>query len=157
MSVTGKISTTARRMIFFLSLVLVLFAIGNSLTAQAATPAESKNSLQKTEPDKKPPVKKPPIVGPADDFDRGVPRSSVKGFFKATRDGDYERAARYLDLRYLPRGMSQQVNMQIMRKFEEEGIKFAFPTSTTYLTQDGVDLLQVRVADDSQLRVIANS
>ena len=43
-----------------------------------------------------------------------------------------------------------------MREFEEEGIKFAFPTSTTYLTQDGVDPLQIRVADDSQLRAITN-
>jgi len=108
MNITGKISTTARRMIIFLILVLVLFTIGNSLTAQAAAPGESKNSSQEAEPDKKPPVKKPPVVGPADDFDRGVPRSSVKGFFKATRDGDYERAARYLDLRYLRGGMSQQ-------------------------------------------------
>jgi MscS family membrane protein len=49
----------------------------------------------------------------------------------------------------------QQVNMQIMREFEKEGIKFAFPTSTTYLTQDGVDPLQVRIADDPQLKLDA--
>jgi MscS family membrane protein len=108
MSVKGKISPTARRMIIFLSLILVLFATGSSLMAQAAAPGESKNSSQEAEPDKKPPVKKPPVLGPADDFDRGVPRSSVKGFFKATRDGDYEKAAKYLDLRYLRTGMSQE-------------------------------------------------
>jgi len=50
---------------------------------------------------------------------------------------------------------SQQVNLKIMREFEEEGIKFAFPTSTTYLTQDGVNPLQVRMADDSQLKLDA--
>jgi hypothetical protein len=31
---------------------------------------------------------------------------------------------------------SQWVNLQIAREFQKEGIKFAFPTSTTYLSQD---------------------
>ena len=31
---------------------------------------------------------------------------------------------------------SQQVNLSIAREFHKEGIKFAFPTSTTYLSQD---------------------
>jgi hypothetical protein len=31
---------------------------------------------------------------------------------------------------------SQGVNLQIAREFQKEGIKFAFPTSTTYLSQD---------------------
>jgi hypothetical protein len=30
---------------------------------------------------------------------------------------------------------SQWVNLQIAREFKKEGIKFAFPTSTTYLSQ----------------------
>jgi len=117
MNVKGIISTTARFIIIFLSLVLVLSAIGGNLTAQAAASGDSKNSTQEAEPDKKPLVKKPPVLGPADDFDRGVPRTSVKGFFKATRDGDYEKGAKYLDLRYLPRGMSQQ-GPKLARQFK---------------------------------------
>ena len=101
MEITAKISTTARCLALFLS--LVLFAIVNSSTTQAATATKSKNSSQDATP-----REKPPVVGPADDYDRGVPRSSVKGFFRATRDGDYETAARYLDLRYIPKGMSQE-------------------------------------------------
>jgi MscS family membrane protein len=31
---------------------------------------------------------------------------------------------------------SQEVNLQIARDFQKEGIKFAFPTTTTYLSQD---------------------
>lgn len=31
---------------------------------------------------------------------------------------------------------SQQVNLEIMRRFEEEGIHFAYPTQTTYLASD---------------------
>ena len=31
---------------------------------------------------------------------------------------------------------NEKVNLQIMRAYEEEGIEFAFPTTTTYLAQD---------------------
>jgi MscS family membrane protein len=47
----------------------------------------------------------PSQVGPVDDFDRGVPRTAVEGFIEAARNRDWERAAAYLDLRNLPRGM----------------------------------------------------
>ncbi len=40
-------------------------------------------------------------AGPADEYDRGVPRSAMRGFLVACREGDYERAAEYLDLRRL--------------------------------------------------------
>ena len=36
--------------------------------------------------------------GPTDEFDRGVPRTTMQGFLQACRDGDYKRAAEYLDL-----------------------------------------------------------
>jgi MscS family membrane protein len=47
--------------------------------------------------------KKPVKRGPADELDRGTPRSSARGYFVAANEGDYERAARYLDLRSVPR------------------------------------------------------
>jgi len=31
----------------------------------------------------------------------------------------------------------EKVNLQILREFEKEGIKFAYPTTTTYLAQEG--------------------
>jgi MscS family membrane protein len=39
------------------------------------------------------------------EFERGNPRSSLRGFFKASRDGDFERATNYFDLRNLPSWM----------------------------------------------------
>ena len=42
-------------------------------------------------------------MGPADPFNRGTPRGSLYGFALACRNGDYQRAAEYLDLRELPR------------------------------------------------------
>jgi hypothetical protein len=36
-----------------------------------------------------------------------------------------------------------------MKAFEKEGIKFAFPTTTTYLTQDGGQPLNVNIAGNT--------
>jgi MscS family membrane protein len=57
-------------------------------------------------------------AGPVDEFERGTPRSSVKGFFKAARDGDYERAAQYLDLRNLPRWMDKNEGPELARQLK---------------------------------------
>jgi MscS family membrane protein len=48
---------------------------------------------------------------------------------------------------------SQGVNLQIMREFEKEGIQFAFPTSTTYLTQDDDQPLHISLASTHELPV----
>ena len=40
---------------------------------------------------------------------------------------------------------SQGVNLQIAREFQKEGIKFAFPTSTTYLSQEDGQPLSVNL------------
>jgi MscS family membrane protein len=42
----------------------------------------------------------------------------------------------------------QKVNLAIMQEFEKEGIEFAFPTTTTYLTQEDEQPLSIRIADD---------
>ena len=39
---------------------------------------------------------------PEDEFGRGSPRDTVKGYLAACREGDYEKAANYLDLRRIP-------------------------------------------------------
>jgi MscS family membrane protein len=41
-------------------------------------------------------------MGPPDPFNRGTPRGTAYGFALACRNSDYERAAKYLDLRRLP-------------------------------------------------------
>jgi MscS family membrane protein len=39
----------------------------------------------------------------------------------------------------------QWVNLQIAREFQKEGIKFAFPTTTTYLSQEDSQPLYVNL------------
>ncbi len=46
---------------------------------------------------------------------------------------------------------SERVNLEIMRRFEAEGIEFAFPTTTTYLAQDDRRPLHINISSDSQL------
>jgi MscS family membrane protein len=62
--------------------------------------------------------KKAPPVGPIDELDRGVPRTSVEGFLNTTRVGDFERAAQYLDLRNLPRGMHKKKGPDLARQLK---------------------------------------
>jgi MscS family membrane protein len=66
----------------------------------------------------KPTAEMPKRAGPLDEFDRGVPRSSVLGFFKAVRVGDYERAAKYLDLSNLPEGLDPSQGPDLARRFK---------------------------------------
>ncbi|MGD2186443.1 MAG: mechanosensitive ion channel family protein [Desulfobacterales bacterium] len=44
---------------------------------------------------------------------------------------------------------TQRVNTEIMRRFEEEGIEFAFPTTTTYLAQDNRRPLHIDVTSET--------
>ena len=44
---------------------------------------------------------------------------------------------------------NERVNMQIMEAFEKEGIEFAFPTTTNYLTQEDGQSLNVNLGGDS--------
>jgi MscS family membrane protein len=42
-------------------------------------------------------------IGPEDELNRGVPRTSMQGYLVASRDGDYELAAQFLSLRPVPK------------------------------------------------------
>ena len=81
------------------------------------TAADQSNIKEDKSADQPEPKKVKPL-GPADEFNRGVPRSSLKGYLKAARDGDFERAAKYLDMRYLPGGMDQSQGPQLARQLK---------------------------------------
>jgi len=78
-------------------LLLFLLSPGSAISVEADKPVEEVKEKATA-----------PVVvtlGPEDEFDRGVPRTSVKRFLEAAKEGDYERAAQHLDLRNLPREM----------------------------------------------------
>jgi len=57
-------------------------------------------------------------VGPDDEYDRGVPRNAVAGYFAAVKAGDMKRAAEYLDLRRLPRGYRKSDGPELARQLK---------------------------------------
>lgn len=54
---------------------------------------------------------------PEDPFGRGTPRSTVDGFLTAGQEREYERAAEYLDFRYLPGWIAQIQQPYLARQF----------------------------------------
>jgi len=71
-------------------IVIIIFALllGSALGAEQAPARETAAS--------------PAPEIPVDEFGRGSPRGTIKGYFEACREGDYEKAANYLDLRRIP-------------------------------------------------------
>jgi MscS family membrane protein len=104
--------------IFFLLLLIASYVFATHSAAMAqASPANQSNSKE-GEGAQQPEPKKIKHLGPADEFNRGVPRSSLKGYLKAARDGDFEQASQYLDLRYLPDSMDESQGPQLARQLK---------------------------------------
>jgi len=95
---------------FCLTVFLLLFLFG----AQSAFSAEAEKAVEQAAP----PAAVVVPLGPEDDYDRGVPRSSMKRFLEAARNGDFENAAQHLDLRNLPREMRNAQGAEIAREFK---------------------------------------
>jgi MscS family membrane protein len=105
MHVHRKDAWFARAVLMFLfGLILLILPDRYGIAGPKPRPNDAgkitSNNATLTQPEKTPPVQA--ILGPVDDYDRGVPRTSVMGFLEAARKGNYERAAQYLDLRGLP-------------------------------------------------------
>jgi MscS family membrane protein len=64
-------------------------------------------------------VTPPTEAAPADDLDPGVPRSAMRGYLVAAREGDYERAAQSLDLRLIPERQRAEQGPVLARHLHE--------------------------------------
>ena len=116
---------TAYRVAFAGSLLLGALVVAGSALAQQPTLKEviggkTKETKETKEPEAKdkPAQKSAQIIVPDDEFDRGTPRSSVEGFLKAADERNYERAAQYLDLRNLPRGLDPSDGPDLARELK---------------------------------------
>jgi MscS family membrane protein len=105
-------------LIFILFLIIASYVLAAHSPAMAqSSPANQSNTKEDNGAKEAEPKKVKPL-GPADEFNRGVPRSSLKGYLKAARDGDFERAAEYLDLRYLPGRMDKSQGSQLAHQLK---------------------------------------
>ena len=112
----GFHETFAIMFFLFVLIVSYVFATHSPAIAQS-NPANQSDSKEEKDA-KQPETEKVRPLGPADEFDRGVPRSSLKGYLKAARDGDFERASQYLDLRYLPSWMDEKQGPLLARQLK---------------------------------------
>ena len=80
--------------------------VGGSEEAAEQVEGEASGS-ETTDPEKTEALEEAPPA-PADEFNRGTPRSTVKAFLATARSGDYLNAMHYLDLRDLPPNLSIQ-------------------------------------------------
>ena len=58
----------------------------------------------------------PPPAGPQDEFGRGTPRESARGFLEACQSGDFERASHYLDLRRVSKAAGRSRGATLARQ-----------------------------------------
>jgi MscS family membrane protein len=104
--------------ILFLFLLIASYVFAAHSPAMAQSSAANQSNSKEGKGAQQPEPKKVKSLGPADEFNRGVPRSSLKGYLKAARDGDFERAANYMDLRYLPDRMDKNQGPQLARQLK---------------------------------------
>jgi MscS family membrane protein len=97
----------------FIVLCLTIFLLLFQFVVQPALSAEQEPSPEKQK------AVTPKVVGPEDEFDRGVPRSSFKGYNTAANDKDFARAAEYLDLRNLPKDVKNIEGEKLAEMFRD--------------------------------------
>ena len=105
---------------FFLFTSVVFLAVFLAAGNAAAQPdLKEVTTEQSTSPDeRKPPPAVVASLSPEDEFDRGLPRTSVKKFLEFVRTGDYESAAQHLDLRNLPAAVKEIGGPQLARQLK---------------------------------------
>lgn len=98
------------------SALVLVFAAWAPASAQSPEPAGAEPNAEATPeaPGKAPAPSQP--MGPSDPLNRGTPRGAAAGFLEAARDGDYDRAAEYLDLRRLSTRQREQEGPKLARE-----------------------------------------
>jgi MscS family membrane protein len=132
-----------------LAFALTLLLAGGT-AARAAEEPEVVEAGEEAAEDEEVDYSKP--AGPPDPFNRGTPRGSMNGYLVAARDGDYERATEFLDLRRLPPGqrtrglkLARQLKVVLDRTLWVD--LETFSGSNDGLGDDGLPAWQDRLAD----------
>ena len=94
-------------LIAFISVMVPVHSLAQSKqpTLKELVTGSSKEEAGAVE-QQKPAIEKLEVV--QDEFERGTPLTSFKGFLKATEERDYEKAVQYLDIRRLPKRLDKR-------------------------------------------------
>ena len=122
---THLAASVYRSVAFAAILVLAMFIFFDTALAAEptlkdvieSTPKEKASKAKPQDEPKKESKDKPKTtqLGPVDELNRGVPRTSVQGFLQAAGKRDFKQAAEYLDLRNLPGWMNKSQGPQLAR------------------------------------------
>jgi len=104
--------------IFVMGLVLTGFLMADIAMGQTVAQKLVQGSEKKDVAETKEASEKKTPLGPSDEFERGIPRTSLKGFLDAARDGDFEKAVEFLDLRYLPGWIDASDGPELAKKLK---------------------------------------
>ncbi|TNF48220.1 mechanosensitive ion channel family protein, partial [bacterium] len=118
MSTIIRWSSPIRIPLLLFCLLLVFSILFAGTMAQAAGPLTGDTASEKSTEAGTAEPPKPEVAGPVDEYDRGVPRTSVVGFRKYSNEGDFEKAAKYLDMRNLPRWMRKMDGSELAHQLK---------------------------------------
>ena len=153
----------------------LLSAVACLLIVSLARPVAAQPTLKEVLTAKAQPAERDDDV-PEDEFGRGTPRGAVEGFLDAAREHDYDRAAEYLFLGRLPRGLTVEDGPRLARELKivldktlwvdvaalsrkpegksEDGLPSGRDRVGTIKTAKGpVDILVHRVSKDNGVRI----
>ncbi len=98
---------------------ILLSCLCSSLTFNVAHATSAASLISKTDsPSQEKAAEEIPPPGPADEFDRGVPRSTARGFADAIDQGEFEKAIEYMDMRNLPKAVRNIGGAELAKKFK---------------------------------------
>ena len=103
------------RIIFYLGLILLASNIGIVSAVTPGLGSAVKPNVESTEEPNTASVKTS-SYDYKDSLFRDTPRGTIEGFFEATFEQNFDKAAKYLDLRYLPDGMSKDLGPEYAKQ-----------------------------------------
>ncbi|ABV87208.1 hypothetical protein [Shewanella pealeana] len=100
--------------IFYFFLLLIMFSTSFSSYATGIISVATKT--QQTTEESEPQLPKQESFDYKDSLFRDTPRGTLAGLFEAAFEQDYDKAAKYLDLRYLPESMDAELGPEYAKQ-----------------------------------------
>jgi MscS family membrane protein len=113
-----SILNTKQRSNFMRSILLLCLLTSLTFNAAQANPVSGMLAKTSSPPTQEKVEQQTLPPGPEDEFNRGVPQASAKGFADAIDEGDFEKAVEYMDLRNLPKGLHKADGPELAKKFK---------------------------------------
>jgi MscS family membrane protein len=99
-------------------LIVSVLLLANTSMAQTLTKKGFSEALEESRVAQEAKEKQVKHAGPIDELDRATPRGTLEGFLSVSGDGDYKKAAKYLDLRNLRGRAAKEEGSDLARRLK---------------------------------------